>query len=95
MEPAAPRRPLRLLALHSFRTSAAIFRRQLARLGGLDGAELVFIDAPHAASGPLPEDVAGAGFEGPFFEWFTVEQARFRYLQACQRSLLPPLFSPG
>jgi len=70
------RRRLRLLALHSFRTSAAIFRRQLARLGGLEGAELVFIDAPHAASGPLPDDVAAAGFEGPFLEWFTVKQAR-------------------
>lgn len=29
----------------------------------------MYVDAPHTASGDIPEDVA-ANFSGPFFEWW-------------------------
>jgi len=102
---------LRLLALHSFRTSARIFKQQVSyeahryrpltegpmcminiwhygltlsshvmqfQQSGLvdetrDLVDVVFIDAPHPASGAIPRDVA-PHFNGPFFEWFTVER---------------------
>eukprot|EP00198_Chlamydomonas_reinhardtii_P009450 XP_001698787.1 predicted protein [Chlamydomonas reinhardtii] len=72
--PAARR--LRVLCLHSFRTSGKIFEEQLQRaqlteaLGDL--VELTFVDAPHGASGAIPRDVKPY-FEGPYFEWFTAE----------------------
>lgn len=70
---------LRVLCLHSWRTSADIFIAQWRR-AGLDVAladllELVFITAPNPASGPIPEDVAGT-FEGPYYEWFSTEKAQ-------------------
>ncbi|KAG2432218.1 hypothetical protein HXX76_009137 [Chlamydomonas incerta] len=70
------RRRLRILCLHSFRTSGKIFEEQLQRaqlteaLG--DMLELTFVDAPHVASGAIPRDVKPY-FEGPYFEWFTAE----------------------
>lgn len=33
----------------------------------------VFIDAPHLASGPIPDDVLPY-FEGPYYEWVTAEE---------------------
>ncbi|EEH59203.1 uncharacterized protein MICPUCDRAFT_56871 [Micromonas pusilla CCMP1545] len=68
---------LRVLALHSWRTSASIFAKQLAVAGwtnddgtGLgDQCEFVCVDAPHPASGEIPRDVARA-FEGPYYEWW-------------------------
>ena len=51
---------LRVLALHSFRTSGSIFRDQLEALGNWPNAigdlcEFVYVDAPHPASGEVPE----------------------------------------
>ncbi|KAL6760730.1 serine hydrolase FSH [Haematococcus lacustris] len=66
---------LRILALHSFRTSAAIMKLQFekAQMGRLsDIVELVYLDAPNLASGPIPRDVKPF-FEGPYREWVTVE----------------------
>lgn len=72
------RRRLRILALHSWRTSAKIFKEQFARVQlGLEIeelAELVFVDAPHSNKGPPPKDVAGI-FEGPYYEWFTIHKS--------------------
>lgn len=83
--PHPPPRKLRILALHSFRTSGATFREQLRR-GGLDEAladliDLTFIDAPNPASGPIPDDVAPF-FSGPYYEWWNAdrdEQGRWQY----------------
>lgn len=74
-----PPAKLRVLCLHSWRTSADIFIAQWKR-AGLDVAladlvELVFITAPNPASGPIPGDVAGT-FEGPYYEWFSTEKAQ-------------------
>ena len=65
---------LRVLALHSFRTSGSIFCDQLEALGNWPNAigdlcEFVYVDAPHPASGEVPEDVASF-FQGPYFEWW-------------------------
>mmetsp|Transcript_15156 Transcript_15156/g.45697 ORF Transcript_15156/g.45697 Transcript_15156/m.45697 type:complete len:234 (-) Transcript_15156:56-757(-) len=69
--PVAPR--LRILMLHSFRTSGAIFQEQVRRSGLQnplnEAAELIYMNAPHAASGDIPQDVA-AHFSPPFFEWW-------------------------
>lgn len=65
--------PLKILCLHSFRTSAAILRGQLdiaqwpSSLGDL--CQFTFMDAPHPASGNIPPDVASF-FEPPYFEWW-------------------------
>ncbi|KAL4421601.1 hypothetical protein ABPG75_010892 [Micractinium tetrahymenae] len=83
--PQSPPRKLRMLALHSFRTSAAIFQEQLKR-AGLDKEledllDLVFVDAPNAASGPIPDDVSPF-FAGPYFEWWNAnrdESGRWTY----------------
>lgn len=77
---------VRILALHSFRTNAAIFQKQL-RLSGWDrllteelGAAFTFIDAPHTASGPIPDDVLLAfgkdydGDLGAYREWWNATQ---------------------
>lgn len=34
----------------------------------------VYIDAPHAATGPVPDDVKGR-FDGPYFQWFVANKA--------------------
>ncbi|GAX72970.1 hypothetical protein CEUSTIGMA_g424.t1 [Chlamydomonas eustigma] len=71
-----PGRKLRVLALHSFRTSSKIFQAQFIRaklgLATEDLVEVVYIDAPHPASGLIPRDVEHF-FKGPYYEWFTVE----------------------
>ncbi|KAL4854860.1 NADPH-dependent aldo-keto reductase [Chlorella vulgaris] len=80
-----PKAKLKILATHSFRTSAAIFKEQLQR-SGLDKAlddliELTFIDAPNAASGPIPDDVSPF-FAGPYYEWWNAqrdEQGKWTY----------------
>ena len=48
------------------------FRRSRLISQTEDLVEVVFINAPHAASGPIPRDVLPY-FEGPYYEWFTVE----------------------
>jgi hypothetical protein len=45
---------------------------------GLDKAlddlvEIVYVNAPHTASGPIPKDVAPF-FEGPYYEWWNAIQ---------------------
>ncbi|KAG7668897.1 hypothetical protein Ndes2526B_g00612 [Nannochloris sp. 'desiccata'] len=71
------KRKLKILALHSFRTSAAIFKEQLRRSGLLqaldDLIELVFVDAPNPASGPVPDDVSPF-FDPPYFEWWNAHR---------------------
>jgi hypothetical protein len=34
----------------------------------------VYVDAPNAASGPLPADVPSDIFKGPYFEWWNAQQ---------------------
>jgi predicted esterase len=68
----------RVLALHSFRTSATIFDAQL-RLAGLKQAlgnlvEFTFLDAPHAASGEPYPDVAAAFPGEAYFEWWDAQR---------------------
>ncbi|DBA87420.1 TPA: hypothetical protein ACH3X1_004466 [Trebouxia sp. C0004] len=70
-------RKLRVLALHSFRTSGKTFALQMNR-AGLDKAlqdllDIVYVDAPNAASGPIPEDVKPY-FDGPYYEWWNAEK---------------------
>ena len=53
---------LRVLALHSFRTSGSIFCDQLEALGNWPNAigdlcEFVYVDAPHPASGEVPDSI--------------------------------------
>ena len=74
---------VRLLALHSFRTSAAIFKAQMRRAGwllpegeppsrspGENAVEVVFLDAPFEASGALPPRIAEFFPDGPYLEWW-------------------------
>ncbi|GIL53310.1 hypothetical protein Vafri_8941 [Volvox africanus] len=72
----APRRP-RLLALHGWRTSAAVLAQQLQRSGlgtALEEvAELDYLNGPHPARGPPTPDVQRA-FQPPFFEWWDAVQ---------------------
>jgi len=96
--PPPPPPELRILALHSFRTSASIFEDQLRRAGLLTGggattttsepgaaaaaglsfagapARLDFVEAPNAASGPAPADVAAGGWPPPYREWFAADR---------------------
>lgn len=77
MQPGKKR--LRVLCLHSWRTSGSIFKEQFerAKLGPAldDLVEMVFVDAPNKATGRAPRDVL-AGFPGrDYYEWFTVEGA--------------------
>lgn len=75
-----PRQTVKLLALHSFRTSGAILEKQMA-LSGFSkilreecNAEIVFIDAPNAASGPIPNDVVAAFPNTSYYEWWNATQ---------------------
>ncbi|RLN89393.1 hypothetical protein BBJ28_00003940 [Nothophytophthora sp. Chile5] len=83
-------RPIRVLCLHGWRTSAQILRRQTEALRGAFGsrAEFLYIDAPFAASGPAPELVRSFyGQDGPYFQWWDAvkvqragdERASYRY----------------
>ncbi|GLC77094.1 hypothetical protein PLESTF_001883600, partial [Pleodorina starrii] len=95
---------LRVLCVHSFRTSGAIFQQQLQRAGLLDAlsdlVEFTFIDAPHPASGPIPRDVKPY-FAGPYYEWFTAEAVGDRVefdeekMQASERYLTALLAEQG
>lgn len=65
--------PVRLLALHGFRTSGSILKSQLDFSGftqDLKGLVHFYpLDAPHPAVGP-PESIVQKVFEGPFYEWW-------------------------
>ena len=68
------RRKLRILCLHSFRTSGEILREQV-RLAGWeetlgDLVEFHVMDAPHPASGPVPPDVLAFFPDVPYREWW-------------------------
>mmetsp|Transcript_3751 Transcript_3751/g.10629 ORF Transcript_3751/g.10629 Transcript_3751/m.10629 type:complete len:228 (+) Transcript_3751:353-1036(+) len=68
----------RILALHGFRTSAQVFKSQVA-IAALsrffsDEAEVVYLDAPHPASGPAYDEVLQF-FEPPFYEWWNAVEA--------------------
>ncbi|ETK82888.1 hypothetical protein F441_12069, partial [Phytophthora nicotianae CJ01A1] len=66
-------RPIRVLCLHGWRTSGSILQRQTSALRQAFGpkAELVYVDAPWAASGPAPELVRSFyGKNGPFYQWW-------------------------
>lgn len=91
----------KLLALHSFRTSAAIFEKQL-KISGLYrlltedlGAELTFVNAPHKASGPIPQDVQMAfpsqdDGENGYYEWWNAtfdEEHNTWHYENCDASL--------
>ena len=86
----------RILALHSFRTSSFIFEKQL-RISGLYNlltqdlkAELTFVNAPHKASGPIPQDVLMAFSSEDYYEWWNAtldeEQNTWHY-ENCDESL--------
>lgn len=70
---------LRVLCLHSWRTSGSIFREQFERarlLPVLEAvADLVFVDAPNPALGRAPRDVREAFPGREYREWFTTEGA--------------------
>lgn len=38
-------------------------------------ADIVYVDAPNSASGPIPEDVSPF-FEGPYFEWWNAHKSQ-------------------
>jgi len=38
-----------------------------------DLVEIIFVDAPNPASGPIPDDVA-AFFKPPYFEWWNANR---------------------
>lgn len=60
---------LRVLCLHGFRTSAAIFEKQILRWSPsiLELLDLTFLDGPYTARGK--SEVEGI-FPGPYFEWY-------------------------
>lgn len=68
--------PLRLLALHGFRSNGRVIKAQMDRMlsgvatGGLR-VQVTPLEAGHVAQGP-PEAELAQGFEGPFYEWITV-----------------------
>lgn len=64
---------LRVLCLHGWRTNAAVLRTQTQALRRAFGprAEFLFLDAPHAASGPAAEPVRVLfARQSPFFQWW-------------------------
>ncbi|CAL8463976.1 g3511 [Coccomyxa elongata] len=69
---------LRLLAFHGFRTSGTILAQQMeiSRLSKNleDLVDIVYLDAPNVASGPIPADVPSDIFRGPYYEWWNAEQ---------------------
>ena len=69
---------LRVLCLHSFRTSGEILREQV-RLAGWeetlgDLVEFHVMDAPHPASGPVPPDVLAFFPDVPYREWWNATE---------------------
>lgn len=79
MQDFGAKKQLRILCLHSWRTSGAIFKEQFERAKLLpaidDLVELVFVDAPNLASGRPPSDVAANFPSRPYYEWFTTQGA--------------------
>ena len=75
MQAAAEKAKLRVLCLHSFRTSASILRQQFEIAGWEaegtlgDLCDFTFVDSPHPSSGAIPPDVSGF-FEPPYYEWW-------------------------
>lgn len=72
------RSKLRVLCLHSFRTSGEILREQV-RLAGWeetlgDLVEFHVMDAPHPASGPVPPDVLAFFPDVPYREWWNATE---------------------
>ena len=72
------RSKLRILCLHSFRTSGEILREQV-RLAGWeetlgDIVEFHVMDAPHPASGPVPPDVLAFFPDVPYREWWNATE---------------------
>ena len=74
-------RPIRILSLHSFRTNANILEKQLKLANWPEllssqtlGAEFTFLDAPHLASGPIPDDVRSIPTDKPYREWWNANQ---------------------
>ena len=70
--------PLRLLALHGFRSNGRVIKAQMDRM--LSGAathglrvQVTALEAGHVAQGP-PEDELAQTFDGPFYEWITVNR---------------------
>lgn len=69
--------PLRVLCLHGWRTSAGVLQQQTQALQRAFGerAEFVFVDAPHAASGPADEAVRLLyARHAPFYQWWDAVQ---------------------
>lgn len=65
--------PLRVLCLHGFRTNGEVLRLQTQALRSAlgPGAELTFVDAPMAATGPAYESVRLLfARQAPFFQWW-------------------------
>lgn len=59
-------------------TYAALSVATQMKRAGLDKAigdlvEIVYVNAPHPASGPIPNDVTPV-FKGPYFEWWNAIQ---------------------
>ncbi|MCO5597150.1 hypothetical protein L7F22_051225 [Adiantum nelumboides] len=76
---------LRVLCMHGFRTSAAIFEKQIRRWDSsiLDLLDLTFLDGPYLASGKSEVE---AIFPGPYFEWFQFNKdySEFTNLEECK-----------
>eukprot|EP00241_Pyramimonas_parkeae_P010187 CAMPEP_0114224454 /NCGR_PEP_ID=MMETSP0058-20121206/116_1 /TAXON_ID=36894 /ORGANISM="Pyramimonas parkeae, CCMP726" /LENGTH=235 /DNA_ID=CAMNT_0001334931 /DNA_START=200 /DNA_END=907 /DNA_ORIENTATION=+ len=79
---------LRVLCLHSFRTSGAIFQRQI-KMSGFGTAfedilELEYVDAPYQC-GPKEEermpDILKRIFPAPYHEWWNAQQGGQVYLR--------------
>ena len=72
--------PIRILALHSFRTNRAILEKQLVLAGWHhlllrdSSASFTFLDAPHLASGPIPDDVKSIPTDDPYREWWNANR---------------------
>lgn len=67
-------KPMRVLALHGWRTSAKVLDWQYTTYSGLgpklsDLIEVTCIDAPHPAKGPTMGGIENF-VDGPYFEWW-------------------------
>ncbi|CAK0786421.1 hypothetical protein CVIRNUC_009634 [Coccomyxa viridis] len=74
-----PLQRLRVLALHGFRTSGEIFAQQMdiSRLSEQlkDLIDIVYVNAPHISTGPLPVDLPAALVNGrPTYEWWNAQR---------------------
>eukprot|EP00898_Chlorokybus_atmophyticus_P008547 jgi/Chlat1/8694/Chrsp88S08079 len=93
------RRKLRAVALHSWRTSGAIFSHQMELAGWTEALahllELVYLDAPHAATGPA-EAAVERRFPGPKYEWWNALQGdqQWRELSPIRFCICIGAFSP-